>query len=444
MRDDGSASSSSRAPATSATRCWPASGSARRGWSGTTTPTSATSTRSSIPGGFSYGDYLRAGAIARFAPAMEAVARVRRRRRSGARDLQRLPGPLRGGAAARAPCCRTRACASSAARSSSRSSAPRPRATRGLRAGRAALDPGQAHERPLVRAAGAARPSSRPTGGSCFATRAGQNPNGSSRDVAGVANEARQRGRPDAAPRARGRPAHRLGRRPGAVRVARRVRARAGAGVSPLGSGAGRPQAHAAGAVRRRRRALGHDAAAADARRPSRARDPARDPLRARADRAAGAGAGAERLVDEIIGGPRLGRLRPRRRRAARRVAALERADAARCCAPSTASTPRRRASRAGATRRPVYVTPDADDRRRAARGALRPPDPRRARRRALAARGAGWAPASRSADDRRALAAADRERARRRRDGCAAATSSSATRTWSPTPSRRCGGSAS
>jgi phosphoribosylformylglycinamidine synthase subunit PurQ / glutaminase len=28
-----------------------------------------------IPGGFSYGDYLRAGAIARFAPTMEAVAR---------------------------------------------------------------------------------------------------------------------------------------------------------------------------------------------------------------------------------------------------------------------------------------------------------------------------------------------------------------------------------
>ena len=28
-----------------------------------------------VPGGFSYGDYLRAGAIARFAPALEAVAR---------------------------------------------------------------------------------------------------------------------------------------------------------------------------------------------------------------------------------------------------------------------------------------------------------------------------------------------------------------------------------
>src|SRR5688572_21223369 len=28
-----------------------------------------------VPGGFSYGDYLRAGAIARFSPAMEAVSR---------------------------------------------------------------------------------------------------------------------------------------------------------------------------------------------------------------------------------------------------------------------------------------------------------------------------------------------------------------------------------
>src|SRR4029078_12023034 len=27
-----------------------------------------------VPGGFSYGDYLRAGAVARFSPAMEAVA----------------------------------------------------------------------------------------------------------------------------------------------------------------------------------------------------------------------------------------------------------------------------------------------------------------------------------------------------------------------------------
>ncbi len=53
-----------------------------------------------LPGGFSYGDYLRCGAIARFAPAMEAVGALRRRRRARARDLQRLPDPLRGRAAA--------------------------------------------------------------------------------------------------------------------------------------------------------------------------------------------------------------------------------------------------------------------------------------------------------------------------------------------------------
>ena len=47
---------------------------ARRGWSGTKSATSAASTRVVVPGGFSYGDYLRAGAIARFSPAMEAVA----------------------------------------------------------------------------------------------------------------------------------------------------------------------------------------------------------------------------------------------------------------------------------------------------------------------------------------------------------------------------------
>ncbi len=53
-----------------------------------------------LPGGFSYGDYLRCGAIARFAPVMESVERVRGRGRPGARHLQRLPDPLRGGAAA--------------------------------------------------------------------------------------------------------------------------------------------------------------------------------------------------------------------------------------------------------------------------------------------------------------------------------------------------------
>ena len=70
---------------------------------------SATSTPSSLPGGFAHGDYLRPGAIARFSPVMDAVARVRRRRRAGRRHLQRLPGAHRGRAAARARCRRTAA-----------------------------------------------------------------------------------------------------------------------------------------------------------------------------------------------------------------------------------------------------------------------------------------------------------------------------------------------
>ena len=60
----------------------------------------------------------------------------------------------------------------------------------------------------------------------------GENPNGSLDDIAGVVNEARQRVRPDAPPRARRRPADRLDRRARPVRLARggrRVRrARAG------------------------------------------------------------------------------------------------------------------------------------------------------------------------------------------------------------------------
>ena len=38
-----------------------------------------------IPGGFSYGDYLRCGAIAARAPVMDAVRAYRRQRRAGAR-----------------------------------------------------------------------------------------------------------------------------------------------------------------------------------------------------------------------------------------------------------------------------------------------------------------------------------------------------------------------
>ena len=54
-----------------------------------------------IPGGFSFGDYLRCGAIAARSPVMRAVGGLRPCRRPRARGLQRLPGADRGGAAAR-------------------------------------------------------------------------------------------------------------------------------------------------------------------------------------------------------------------------------------------------------------------------------------------------------------------------------------------------------
>ncbi|CKM86647.1 phosphoribosylformylglycinamidine synthase [Mycobacterium tuberculosis] len=46
-----------------------------------------------VPGGFSYGDYLRAGAIARFAPVMDEVV-VPRAAACRVGDLQRLSGAV--------------------------------------------------------------------------------------------------------------------------------------------------------------------------------------------------------------------------------------------------------------------------------------------------------------------------------------------------------------
>ena len=53
-----------------------------------------------VPGGFSYGDYLRAGAIARFAPVMESVIDFANDGGHRAGDLQRLSGAVRGAPAA--------------------------------------------------------------------------------------------------------------------------------------------------------------------------------------------------------------------------------------------------------------------------------------------------------------------------------------------------------
>ena len=48
-----------------------------------------------LPGGFSYGDYLRCGAISRFAPVMTEVVAAAEQRHARARHLQRLPDPVR-------------------------------------------------------------------------------------------------------------------------------------------------------------------------------------------------------------------------------------------------------------------------------------------------------------------------------------------------------------
>ena len=50
-----------------------------------------------VPGGFSYGDYLRCGAIAARSPVMDAVRRLCDGWRSRARRLQRLSDPVRSG-----------------------------------------------------------------------------------------------------------------------------------------------------------------------------------------------------------------------------------------------------------------------------------------------------------------------------------------------------------
>ncbi len=56
-----------------------------------------------IPGGFSYGDYLRCGAIAARSPIMTDIRAKALQGTQGSRRLQRLPDRHRGGPAARRP-----------------------------------------------------------------------------------------------------------------------------------------------------------------------------------------------------------------------------------------------------------------------------------------------------------------------------------------------------
>ena len=69
---------SSRARATTSTRSMPPSAGRRRGAPVARRPRPPGVDAVIVPGGFSYGDYLRAGAIARFAPVMEEVAEFAR------------------------------------------------------------------------------------------------------------------------------------------------------------------------------------------------------------------------------------------------------------------------------------------------------------------------------------------------------------------------------
>ncbi len=137
-----------------------------------------------VPGGFSYGDYLRVGAIARFSPLMESVIEFAARRRPGARHLQRLPGAVRGGPASRARCCRTTRCASSAARSTWSSRTPaRPSRARARWATRLSI--------PVKHTTGRyyAPPGTLPEEQVVLRYAPGHNPNGSMDDMAGVCNE---------------------------------------------------------------------------------------------------------------------------------------------------------------------------------------------------------------------------------------------------------------
>ena len=122
-----------------------------------------------VPGGFSYGDYLRVGAIARFSPVMGEVERFARDGGlvlgicNGFQVLCEaglLPGALLPNTSLRFVCRQVDV-------EVVNTSIPW---TRGVRAGPGPVDPRQAHDRPLL----GARPcstSSRPTARSCCATR---------------------------------------------------------------------------------------------------------------------------------------------------------------------------------------------------------------------------------------------------------------------------------
>ncbi len=141
-----------------------------------------------VPGGFSYGDYLRAGALARFSPAMEAVARFAAEGGpvlgicNGFQVLCEsglLPGALLANDGIRFVCRQVELVAEGA-------DSP---FTAGIGAGERLSIPVK-HESGRYFAPGPVLDQIESGGKVAFRYAPGQNPNGSSREIAGVINEA--------------------------------------------------------------------------------------------------------------------------------------------------------------------------------------------------------------------------------------------------------------
>ena len=151
-----------------------------------------------LPGGFSYGDYLRCGAMARFSPIMQRRSQVRRERRAGARHLQWLSNPLRSRVCCPARWCATPACSLFASRCICASKRPTRRLPRDLKKGQLLQDAGQTWRRLLFRRRRKPSNACTGTGKSCCATSMPRarptpaaNPNGSLENIAGICNEKR-------------------------------------------------------------------------------------------------------------------------------------------------------------------------------------------------------------------------------------------------------------
>jgi len=142
-----------------------------------------------VPGGFSYGDYLRAGAIARFSPAMEAVAELAA---AGGPVLgicngfqvlceaNLLPGALLLNESTRFTCRQLELLADG----------PKTGAGVGFSARRPALSIPAKHGEGRYYATEEVLDRLEANGQVAYRYAPGQNPNGSARDIAGVRNEA--------------------------------------------------------------------------------------------------------------------------------------------------------------------------------------------------------------------------------------------------------------